>query len=48
MLKLDKNKALQKPDISTRIIKVNIAIFAEFLFMSVNSAIKSASFFETG
>ena len=42
--KLDKTKASQKTDTPTRIIKENIDIFANFLCMSISSAIKSASF----
>ena len=44
ILKLDKTKASQKTDISTRIIKENIDIFVDFLCASINSAIKTASF----
>ena len=40
ILKLDKTKASQKTDISTRIID----IFADFLCTSINSAIKSSGF----
>ena len=40
ILNLDKTKASQKMDISTRIID----IFADFLCTSINSAIKSSSF----
>ena len=42
--KLDKTKASQKTDISIRIIKENIDIFADFLRTCINSAIKSSSF----
>ena len=44
ILKLDKTKASQKTDIPARIIKENIDIFADFLCMSINNAIKSSSF----
>ena len=40
---LDKSKTSQKTDISTRSIKENIDIFAEFLCTSINGVIKSAS-----
>ena len=43
-LKLDKTKILQKIDVTTRIIKKSIDIFAEILCSSINGAIKSASF----
>ena len=42
--KLGKTKASQKTNTPTRIIKENIDIFANFLCMSISSAIKSASF----
>ena len=42
ILKLDKTKASQKTDITTRIIKENIDI--EFLCTSTNSPIKSTNF----
>ena len=42
--RLDKSKTSQKTDISTRIIKENVDIFAEFLCTSINGAIKSVSF----
>ena len=44
ILKLGKTKASQKTDISTRIIKENIDIFANFLCASINRTIKSSSF----
>ena len=43
-LKLDKTKASQKIDITTRTIKEHIVIFAEFLCTNINRAIKSVSF----
>ena len=44
ILKLDKTKASQKINIPTRIIKENTDVFAEFLWTSTNSAIKSLGF----
>ena len=44
ILKLDKTKASQKFDITTRTIKEHIDISAEFLCTNINNAIKSASF----
>ena len=44
IIKLDKTKVSQKIDIPARIIKENIDIFADFLCMSINNAIKSWSF----
>ena len=44
ILKFEKNKAPQKTDIPTRIIKENIDVTAEFLCTNINSAIKSGSF----
>ena len=44
ILKLDKTKASQKIDITTRTIKEHIVIFAEFLCTNINRAIKSVSF----
>ena len=44
VLKLEKTKASQKNNISTRIIKESIDIFADFLRTSINSAIDHASF----
>ena len=44
ILKLDKTKISQKIDVTTRIIKKSIDIFAEILCASINGAIKSASF----
>ena len=38
------NKASQRSDIPTKIIKENDDIFAEFLWESINSSIKSSSF----
>ena len=36
------NKASQSSDIPTKIIKENVDIFAEFLWKSINSSIKSS------
>ena len=47
ILKLEKTKASQKNNISTRIMKENIDIFADFLCSSINSTIKPASFFSS-
>ena len=38
------NKASQSSDIPTKIIKENVDIFAEFLWKSINSSIKSSTF----
>ena len=38
------NKASQSQDIPTKIIKENVDIFAEFLWKSINSLIKSSTF----
>ena len=38
------NKASQSQDIPTKIIKENVDIFAEFLWKSINSLIKSSIF----
>ena len=41
---LKMNKASQSSDIPTKIIKENVDIFAEFLWKSINSSIKSSTF----
>ena len=41
---LKTNKASQSSDIPTKIIKKNVDIFAEFLWKSINSSIKSSTF----
>ena len=38
------NKASQSSDIQNKIIKENVDIFAEFLWKSINSSIKSCTF----
>ena len=38
------NKASQRSDIPTKIIKENVDIFAEFLWKTISSAIKSSTF----
>ena len=38
------NKASQHSDISTKIIKSNSDIFSDFLYVSINSSIKSSLF----
>ena len=38
------NKASQSSDIPTKIIEENVDIFAEFLWKSINSSIKSSTF----
>ena len=44
MLKLNKNKASQHPDILLKIIKENLDIFADFLCKNINRSFKSSSF----
>ena len=44
MLKLNKNKASQHPDIPLKIIKENLDIFADFLCTNINRSFKSSSF----
>ena len=41
---LKMNKASQSSDIPTKIIKENVDIFADFLWKSMNSSIKSSTF----
>ena len=42
--KLNNNKVFQHSDIPTRIIKSNSDIFSDFLYVSINSQIKSSMF----
>ena len=42
--KLDKNKASQHSDITIKVIKENLDIFADFLCTKINSSFKSSSF----
>ena len=41
--KLNSNKASQHSDIPTKVIKSNSDIFSDFLYVSINSSIKSSS-----
>ena len=41
---LNNDKAFQHPDIPTKIVKSNSDIFSDFLYVSINSSIKSSLF----